>query len=114
MYKLACGTRSDREVYDLMGPWYIDGTSWPDLHWDLNVQLTYYPLYAANRLDIAESLKKLMDNNIQVCDTLNIIVICSGLCLLMVCLGEVFPTAVCGLCLIAFDCDMNDAVLFVL
>ena len=66
MYKLASGTRSDRKVYDLMGPWFIDGTVWPDLHWDLNVQLTYYPLYAANRLDIAESLKKLLDNNIQV------------------------------------------------
>ncbi|XP_065175483.1 uncharacterized protein LOC135805383 [Sycon ciliatum] len=65
MYKLASGTRSDREVYDLMGPWFIDGTGWPDLHWDLNVQLTYYPLYAANRLDIAESLKKLLDNNMQ-------------------------------------------------
>ena len=25
--------------YDLMGPWFIDGTDWPDLHWDLNVQL---------------------------------------------------------------------------
>lgn len=42
MYKLASATRSDRVVYDLMGPWFIDGTNWPDLHWDLNVQLTYW------------------------------------------------------------------------
>ena len=33
MYKLASATRADRAVYDLMGPWYIEGTSWPDLHW---------------------------------------------------------------------------------
>ena len=66
MYKLASGTRSDRIVYDLMGPWFIDGTRWPDLHWDLNIQLTYYPLYAANRLSLAESLKKLLDANIKV------------------------------------------------
>ena len=39
-YKLASATRPDRNVYDLMGPWYIEGTNWPDLHWDLNVQLT--------------------------------------------------------------------------
>ncbi|XP_065835592.1 uncharacterized protein [Oscarella lobularis] len=65
MYKLASGTRSDRIVYDLMGPWFIDGTGWPDLHWDLNVQLTYYPLYAANRLSLAESLNKLLDANIK-------------------------------------------------
>lgn len=65
MYKLASGTRSDRIVYDLMGPWFIDGTPWPDLHWDLNVQLTYYPLYTANRLSLAESLYKLLDNNVE-------------------------------------------------
>eukprot|EP01046_Picozoa_sp_COSAG06_P009766 COSAG06_NODE_516_length_14818_cov_18.077926_10_plen_376_part_00 len=39
MYKLASATRHDRVVYDLMGPWYIDGTNWPDLHWDLNVTI---------------------------------------------------------------------------
>jgi hypothetical protein len=43
MYKLACGTRPDRVVYDLMGPWFIDGTGWPDLHWDLNLQLVRSP-----------------------------------------------------------------------
>ena len=32
MYKLASATRHDRVVYDLMGPWYIEGTNWPDLH----------------------------------------------------------------------------------
>ena len=47
MYKLASATRGDRVVYDLMGPWYIDGTNWPDLHWDLNVQLTYWPVTLA-------------------------------------------------------------------
>ena len=69
MYKLASATRADRNVYDLMGPWYIDGTNWPDLHWDLNVQLTYWPLFTANRLDLVESLTSLLkretDNLIQ-------------------------------------------------
>lgn len=63
MYKLASATREDRPVYDLQGPWFIDGTPWPDLHWDLNVQLTYYPLYTGNRLDLARSLVALIDAN---------------------------------------------------
>lgn len=31
------------------------GTNWPDLHWDLNLQQTYYLLLTANRLDISTS-----------------------------------------------------------
>ena len=38
MYKLASATRHDRVVYDLMGPWYIEGTNWPDLHCELRAQ----------------------------------------------------------------------------
>lgn len=29
MYKLASATRPDRTVYDLMGPWYIEGAPSP-------------------------------------------------------------------------------------
>lgn len=65
MYKLASATRGDRVVYDLMGPWFIDHTPWPDLHWDLNIQLTYWPLYAANRLDLVRSLTRLMDDRVE-------------------------------------------------
>ncbi len=60
MYKLASATRHDRAVYDLMGPWYIEGTMWPDLHWDLNVQLTYWPLFTANKVDMVASLTRLL------------------------------------------------------
>ncbi len=38
MYKLASATRHDRVVYDLMGPWYIEGTNWPDLHCEPRAQ----------------------------------------------------------------------------
>ena len=61
MYKLASATRADRVVYDLMGPWYVDRTDWPDLHWDLNLQLTYWPMFTSNRLDLVNSLTGLLD-----------------------------------------------------
>ena len=106
MYKLASATRHDRVVYDLMGPWYIEGTNWPDLHCepraslpsavqaratglrlcacvvcgsaragsllqssysmhvaaagDLNVQLTYWPLFTANKIEMVGSLTSLL------------------------------------------------------
>lgn len=36
------------------------GTNWPDLHWDLNVQLTYWPFFTANRVEFVQSLTSLM------------------------------------------------------
>jgi hypothetical protein len=61
VYKLAAATRSDRAPIDLQGPWMVEGTVWPDLHWDLNVQLAYSPLYTANRLSLASSLLRFLD-----------------------------------------------------
>jgi alpha-L-fucosidase 2 len=55
-YKIASATRSDRPVYDLLGPWDVSMTSWPDIHWDLNLQMTYQPMLTSNRLDLLESL----------------------------------------------------------
>lgn len=55
VYKLASATRSDGPIVDTLGPWYHN-TPWPGLWWNLNVQLTYWPLYTANRLSQAESL----------------------------------------------------------
>ena len=49
MYKLASATRADRPAIDTMGPWY-DRTPWPGVWWNLNIQLSYWPVYAANRL----------------------------------------------------------------
>jgi hypothetical protein len=61
MYKLASATRADRPAIDLMGPWFND-TPWPRIWWNLNIQLTYYPVYASNHLELGESLCKMIDN----------------------------------------------------
>jgi hypothetical protein len=63
MYKLASGTRADRPALDLMGPWFRR-TPWPRIWWNLNIQLTYWPVYAANRLALGESLTRLIDTHI--------------------------------------------------
>jgi hypothetical protein len=54
-YKLACLTRSDKQIIDLMGPW-TNTTPWPAIWWNLNVQLTYSPLFVANRMELSEPL----------------------------------------------------------
>ncbi|MCX6925317.1 MAG: hypothetical protein NT154_19215, partial [Verrucomicrobia bacterium] len=63
LYKMASGTRADRVVLDLMGPWYKN-SNFPCLWMDLNLQLSYYPQYAANHLDLGESLFRLLDRNL--------------------------------------------------
>lgn len=60
MYKLASATRADRPAIDLMGPWFRR-TPWPHIWWNLNIQLTYWPVYTANRLELGESLIHLID-----------------------------------------------------
>jgi hypothetical protein len=64
IYKLASATRMDKHVLDLMGPWYHT-TPWPALWWNLNIQLTYSPVYASNRLHLGESLVNTIDANIE-------------------------------------------------
>jgi hypothetical protein len=63
MYKAASATRPGRPLYDLQGPWPVEGTPWPDIHWDLNIQLTYMPFAAAGRLNLAESLWEFLERN---------------------------------------------------
>ncbi len=64
-YKFACLTRADKNIIDLMGPW-TNRTPWPAIWWNLNIQLTYSPLFTANRLELSEpvwnSLHKNIDN----------------------------------------------------
>jgi alpha-L-fucosidase 2 len=60
MYKLASATRADRPAIDLLGPWFRR-TPWPHIWWNLNIQLTYWPVYAANRLELGESLIHLIN-----------------------------------------------------
>ena len=56
MYKLASATRGDRALMDCTGPW-LTVTPWPNAWWNLNVQLSYWPLNASNRLSLAGSLE---------------------------------------------------------
>jgi alpha-L-fucosidase 2 len=60
LYKMASGTRADRPLLDLMGPWFRT-TPWPRIWWNLNAQLTYWPQLASNHLDLGESLLRALD-----------------------------------------------------
>lgn len=62
IHKLACATRHDRPVMDLLGPWFRN-TGWPRIWWNLNIQTAYLSVYTANHLEIGESLTRMMDRN---------------------------------------------------
>jgi alpha-L-fucosidase 2 len=62
MYKFASATREDRMPLDLMGPWY-NNTPWPRIWWNLNIQLTYWPILTANRLELGDPLCRMIDNH---------------------------------------------------
>jgi len=63
LYKMASATRADRVVIDLLGPWYKN-TNFPCLWMDLNLQLCYFPQYAANHPGLGESLFRLLDRDL--------------------------------------------------
>src|SRR5256885_3799083 len=56
--------RADGPILDLNGPWF-NATPWPGIWWNLNIQLTYSPVFRANRLDLAESLFRNLDRHKQ-------------------------------------------------
>lgn len=60
IYKMAVCSRTDGQAVDLFGPMFRVN-QWPGLWWNLNVQLTYWPYYASNHLDLAENLIRLID-----------------------------------------------------
>ena len=64
VYKLGSAMREDGPILDLNGPWFRH-TPWPMIWWNLNIQLTYSPLFRANRLGLAESLFGNLDRNRQ-------------------------------------------------
>lgn len=64
MYKLGSATRENGPMLDLMGPWFYT-TPWPKIWWNLNVQLTYWPLVTSNRLELHRSLDNTLFNNQQ-------------------------------------------------
>lgn len=63
-YKMASATREGGYPIDLMGPWYRI-TPWPKYWWNLNIQLTYYPFFSSNHIDLARPLLKMINDNIE-------------------------------------------------
>ena len=55
IYKLRAATRQGGVVLGIQGPW-DQPTPWPGIWWNLNVQLTYWPMYTSNHLELAEPL----------------------------------------------------------
>ncbi|MEI9806611.1 MAG: glycoside hydrolase family 95-like protein [Bacteroidota bacterium] len=62
VYKIGSAMRPDSKPLDLMGPWFYR-TRWPRIWWNLNIQMTYYPLFTANRMAFSESLFRTLDEH---------------------------------------------------
>ncbi|MBR1812064.1 MAG: hypothetical protein IJ766_10545 [Clostridia bacterium] len=64
LYKLASAGCEHGRVYDTCGPWLPEVTAWPGTWWNLNVQLTYSPLFAANHLELVSPLATTLRNGL--------------------------------------------------
>jgi hypothetical protein len=62
LYKLASATRENTTPIDLMGPWYRE-SPWLKTWWNLNIQLTYWPIYAGNHLELGDPLVRSLDQH---------------------------------------------------
>ena len=63
MYKLGCNARADKYPLTIMGVWNPDVRIPPcygDLHHNLETEMNYWPIYAANRLEMATPLYELL------------------------------------------------------
>lgn len=60
IYKFASASREDGPAVDLFGPWFRV-SQWPGLWWNLNIQLTYWPVYAGNRLALGKNYLDTVD-----------------------------------------------------
>ena len=60
IYKIAAASREDGPAVDLFGPWFRTSI-WPGMWWNLNVQLTYWPVYAGNRLELGKNYLNVVD-----------------------------------------------------
>ncbi len=61
LYKLATCSRVDGPAIDLFGPFFRT-SQWPGIWWNLNIQLTYWPVYASNHLELGENFINLIDS----------------------------------------------------
>jgi hypothetical protein len=64
-YKFACLTRPDKFIIDLQGPWAVEETPWPAVWMNLNIQLTYSPVFTANRAELSNPLWKALNDRLQ-------------------------------------------------
>jgi alpha-L-fucosidase 2 len=56
MYKFGCASSETSDfVIDTQGPWIWE-TAWAAVWWNLNVQLSYFPMFSGNKLDAGRSL----------------------------------------------------------
>jgi len=68
LYKLGCNARKEGEPVTLQGVWGADGKMPPwhgDYHMDVNVQQTYWPIYATNRLELGKPLYNRFGKNLE-------------------------------------------------
>lgn len=65
MYKLNCAVKKDGVPFDTCSVWLYEKTAWPDAWWNLNVELSYSPLYVSNHLDVAHSLTSSLTKNFE-------------------------------------------------
>ncbi len=61
LYRLATSSRTDGPAIDLFGTQYRT-SQWPGIWFNLNIQLTYWPVYASNHLEMGESLINMIDD----------------------------------------------------
>ena len=62
IYKLASASREGGPAVDLFGPWFRI-SQWPGIWWNLNIQLTYWPVYAGNRLALGRNYIDVVDRH---------------------------------------------------
>lgn len=60
LYKFASASREDGPAVDLFGPWFRV-SQWPGIWWNLNIQLTYWPVYASNHLALGNNYLNTVD-----------------------------------------------------
>ncbi|MDR6551077.1 glycosyl hydrolase family 95 catalytic domain-containing protein [Paenibacillus qinlingensis] len=64
MYKLASATRADKPLIDNQGPW-LAPTPWAGVWFNMNVQMSYSPVYTSGRLAIGESLVRAFEDHFE-------------------------------------------------
>ena len=63
MAKVGSATRAGGGAMDLMGPWW-QPSGWELFWWDMNMPVTYWPLYASGRFDLAATLTNFLLSNV--------------------------------------------------